>query len=198
MLAQFHDCIPGTTIRGAVDDNLEIYAKRSAQAKGLIGIALKSLSAASGCSVIDPLRLKRDHVFEYEGRLGWLSTDVYGQGQLVDRQDVSEPRARSEGDRHILSNSRFKLTIDQGRICSIFDLAADRELIEAGPGVDDAGLLLYEDYPLTYDAWDAEIYHLQSYSTLRFDSVTVKEDPLRASLIGEVSFGKSSATVTVS
>lgn len=197
MLAQFHDCIPGTTIRPVVDDNLEIYSKRSTQAKRLVQAALDILATDSKPCVIDPLRLQRSQVFEQNGQLAWLETDSHGLGSLIERNDLSAPRAYQEGNRYVLRNTRFELVISEGRITSLVDLAANRELITVGPGAVDGGLVLYEDYPLTYDAWDAEIYHLKSYTTLKFTEVSIEESPLRASLIGKVSFGRSSAIVKV-
>ena len=80
---------------------------------------------------------------------------------------------------------------------SLIDLALNRELILAGPGAETGGLMLYEDYPLAYDAWDVEIYHLQSYQTILFDQIELVEAPLRASLVATARFGKSTVKLTV-
>jgi alpha-mannosidase len=59
--------------------------------------------------------------------------------------------------------------------------------------------MIYEDLPLNYDAWDAEIYHLKCGSVIRFDKVSKgKEGNLQASLIAEASFGKSKAVLEIS
>jgi alpha-mannosidase len=210
MLAQFHDCLPGTTIKMVVNDNLEIYARRGKQARELIDAALTSLTGSKrvtdGASsspetlfAIDPLRLKRNEsVHLGHGKFGWLRTDPNGIGKLGGpTSSLHSPRAGQQGDAWVLFSDRFRLTISNGRINSLLDLAIDRELILPGPGADDGGLMLYEDYPLAYDAWDVEIYHLQSYRTIVFDEVTAAEDPLRASLIATAKFGKSTAKLTV-
>ena len=67
------------------------------------------------------------------------------------------------------------------------------------PVSEDCGLVIFEDFPLQYDAWDVEIYHLDSCRSIKFDEVSVSlQDPLRASLRAVAKFGKSTAALTVS
>lgn len=206
MLGQFHDCLPGTTIKSVVNDNLEIYARRSQQARQLIKEALAVLEASAGTpaghatSAIDALRLKRDEIIRLDnGKLGRLQTVSNGIGSIVTAPaELQSPQASKDGDVYTVSNARYSLSIGQGRITSLKDLRIGRELIAPGPGADDGGWMLHEDYPLTYDAWDVEIYHLKSFRTLQFDEVKVVEDPLRASLIATSRFGRSVAILTVS
>lgn len=201
MLAQFHDCLPGTTIKTVVLDNVEIYTKRGEQANKLIGQALAVLVDGSDKpTVVDPLRLERSAVYPYEGKLVWLRTDSSGIGALDQRPDrLTLPKAKQDGDSHKITNGRFSLSICDGRISSLYDSESKRELIAPGPGCDDAGLMIYEDLPLNYDAWDAEIYHLKCGSVIRFDSVSARQDSdLRATLVAEASFGKSKAVLEIS
>jgi alpha-mannosidase len=202
MLAQFHDCLPGTTIKTVVLDNLEIYSKRSNQAQALIDQALASLVDQSQPSetkmtVIDPLRLVRSERYD---KLSWLNTDSTGFGTISDElPSLTSPKTELHGDVWSVSNSRLRLSISKGRITSVYDTLVGRELIAPGPGCDDAGLMIYEDLPLNYDAWDAEIYHLKCGSAIYFDKVYNKKDEdLRATLVAEASFGDSKAVVEIS
>ena len=202
MLAQFHDCLPGTTIKTVVLDNLEIYSKRGAQARRLIEQALKILHPASNTvTVIDPLRSSRNEVYEHAGKLQWLQTDNTGLGSIVDISKKKLIPPKIEGDGCTISNSRFSLTVSKGRITSIYDKLALRELIVPGPGCNDGGLMIYEDLPLNYDAWDAEIYHLKCGSIIYFENVRPKsgvDETLRSTLVAESTFGDSKAVVEVS
>lgn len=203
MLAQFHDCIPGTTIRAVVEDNLEIYSKRSTQARRLIGDALAVLqSSVKTATVLDPLRVARQQVYEDASGLKWLKTDGNGIGTFTKPHGLIKATASVDGAESVLENLRLRVVVSGGRITSLYDKKADRELIGFGPGgIADAGLILYDDYPLTYDAWDAEIYHLKCGRAVTFDAVEVgktDKEGLRASLVARASFGKSSAAVTVS
>jgi alpha-mannosidase len=200
MLAQFHDCLPGTTIKTVVLDNLEIYSKRGAQAQSLIDIALESLVDASDSSaqtVIDPLRLVRSERYDTSS---WLTTDSTGFGTITPSlPPLDSPKTHLSGEVWTVSNSRFSLSISKGRITSVYDTILLRELIAPGPGCDDAGLMIYEDLPLNYDAWDAEIYHLKCGSAIYFDKVGNKVDEeLRATLVAEAKFGESQAIVEIS
>lgn len=201
LLNQFHDILPGTTISMVVGDVLDIYKRRSEQARSLIEAVLSVLSSKqSQPAIVDPLRLKRSEVYSDQGKLSWLQSDDNGIGGLstpnVDVQN--RPRAYQSGKDWVLQNQNFKLTISSGRISSLVDLVADRELILPGPGADDGGLMVYEDYPLAYDAWDVEIYHLDSFLSLKFEEVEAVEDDLRASLVATARIGKSTAKLTVS
>lgn len=199
MLAQFHDCLPGTTIKTVVLDNLEIYSKRGAQARELIGKALEVLvSSSSEVTIIEPLRLSRNEVYDHNGELKWLRTDN-GVGSFIDNGSLIFPHLGQKDEGWTISNSRFSLTISNGRISSIYDTLAKRELIAAGPGCNDGGLMIYEDLPLNYDAWDAEIYHLKCGSVINFDKVYAKEGGgLRQTLVAEASFGDSRAILKIS
>jgi alpha-mannosidase len=59
--------------------------------------------------------------------------------------------------------------------------------------------MIYEDLPLNYDAWDAEIYHLKCGSVITFDKVYAKDGgELRQTLVAEASFGDSKAVLEIS
>jgi alpha-mannosidase len=79
----------------------------------------------------------------------------------------------------------------------LIDLRLHRELIAAGLGTETGGLMLYEDLPLAYDAWDAEIYHLDCCRELEFGEVEVINGPLKSSLRATARFGSSSVHMTV-
>ncbi|KAL9934910.1 hypothetical protein V8E36_005986 [Tilletia maclaganii] len=95
-----------------------------------------------------------------------------------------------------LNNGVLSVKVSDGRISSIYDIEADRELIEKGQG---AGLTIAEDYPPTYDAWEVELYHLNTTENIKFDRVRISEaGPWRASLTLEASFGQSKVRFHVS
>ena len=212
MLNQFHDVLPGTTISMVVDDVLDIYRRRITQAEGLIENALSVLYPGSKVLssgqmapeekvfVIDPLRLAREEVTVFGNQKGSLaiSTKTDGSGRITSTT-VSGARASKSGDdSYLLENDDFRMTLRGGRITSLVDVPLARELILAGPGADSGGLMIYEDYPIEWDAWDVEVYHLNSYEALRFQQVEAGEEKSRAYLKATCNFGKSKGIVTVS
>ena len=209
MLGQFHDCLPGTTIRGVVDDNLEIYSRRTEQANQVLEAAFASVGltptpARSGAVIIDPLRLRREELYVSESsppQYFWLTSDECGNGSLASLPGgLTLPSAFHDAQTgtFVLENARFGITLSETRITSIFDKLNSREVIASGVGTHTAGLMLYEDFPLTYDAWDAEIYHLQMGQEISFDKVEIRGDGLRQSLVASAHFGQSFAEVIVS
>jgi alpha-mannosidase len=231
LLNQFHDVLPGTSIKLVVEDALAIYETRYKQAKILLEDVLIVLFPNSGAAngvrpsisseddsqliVVDPIRAPRTQLVEInhdssdllpseiakqktaDAVLALCQTDSVGLGQFIN-VPLSAPFARQEGDLYSLGNTQYTLTWEEGRLASLYDVDLERELIVPGPGVKDAGLVIYEDYPLAYDAWDAEIYHLDCASTVVFDKFEIIENgPLRASIKAIANWGNSVIALTV-
>ncbi|KAG6826715.1 hypothetical protein H0H92_014762 [Tricholoma furcatifolium] len=108
-------------------------------------------------------------------------------------------------DNFVLRNSSVQLTISKGRITSLLDVklgvmlttpTGRRELIPPGAT---GGLVIFDDQPLYWDAWDVEVYHLETAKPLEFTNVSVvAQGPLRASVKATVKYDKSTINVTIS
>ncbi|KAH9846547.1 galactose mutarotase-like domain-containing protein, partial [Lenzites betulinus] len=118
----------------------------------------------------------------------------YGTGMYADCKPVSVSRLGE--DHFVIRNASVQLTVSGGRITSLWDVALERELIPEG---ETGGLVIFDDRPNYWDAWDVEIHHLEKYNKLRFANVSVvAEGPLRASLRAEVKYGQSTINVLIS
>ncbi|KAI8992732.1 glycosyl hydrolases family 38 N-terminal domain-containing protein [Trametes punicea] len=119
---------------------------------------------------------------------------AYGTGMNADCMPVSAVRAGA--DQFILKNAAVELTIYGGRITRLYDVALERQLIPEG---ESGGLVIFDDRPNYWDAWDVEIHHLEKFKKLHFENVSVvDEGPLRASLKAEVRYGQSYIDVLIS
>ncbi|TFK38533.1 glycoside hydrolase family 38 protein [Crucibulum laeve] len=99
-------------------------------------------------------------------------------------------------DHFVLRNGSVQLTISQGRISSLIDVKLDRELIPEGST---GGLVIFQDRPNYWDAWDVEIHHLETAEPLAFTNVSVvSQGPLHASVRAQVKYGQSTIDVTIS
>ncbi|EGN94808.1 glycoside hydrolase family 38 protein [Serpula lacrymans var. lacrymans S7.3] len=99
-------------------------------------------------------------------------------------------------DHFVLRNASVQLTISDGRITSLVDVKLGRELIPKGST---GGLVIFEDRPNYWDAWDVEIHHLETPNLLKFSKVeVVAEGPLRAAVKTQVKYGQSTIDVTIS
>ncbi|KDR78195.1 hypothetical protein GALMADRAFT_245234 [Galerina marginata CBS 339.88] len=99
-------------------------------------------------------------------------------------------------DHFVLRNGSVQLTISKGRISSLVDVKLNRELIAEGMT---GGLVIFQDRPNYWDAWDVEVHHLETADPLEFSNVSVvSQGPLRAAVRAEVRYGQSTISVTIS
>jgi alpha-mannosidase len=207
-----------------VDDAVEIYTRRTMEAKALLEGALGAYRSFSGgvntsggsrnLVALDSMRIRRRQVIQVPSQyaellpqhqtldgstvLGLLSGEQ-GRGHFTSSpKGAVTPSAIFDGESYILRNADFELTVCAGRITSIVDIKERRELVRPGPGARTAGLMIYEDLPLSYDAWDAEVYHLDMGREVMFDEVDVCNGPLRSGLRCTARFGKSRVVLSVS
>ncbi|KAJ1035181.1 hypothetical protein NDA18_000777 [Ustilago nuda] len=199
LLNQFHDCLPGSSIRKVYDDLEEMYADMAVKGQKLWRQALNALgvggevvgASKSAYAAINTLDLPRRELVEVElgssmpraeaivlshqsmqlCRAGQsallLLEDPTGRGQatVVDNQSVSLQDSQTvkaeqlDHNSFLLQSPAIAVKVSKGRITSIYDRLADRELIEGGRT---AGLAISEDYPPQFDNWETELYSLDT------------------------------------
>ena len=210
LLNQFHDVLPGSTISMCVTDALEIYERRIKQAEQLIEEALKALypetspltasnSPTDHIMAVDALHTPRGQVLAVGDAFQMADITAGGTGTVssLPSTGFTAPRAYKDGETTVLENRDFRLGFSKGRLSSLIDRHLDRELILPGVGAETAGLMMYDDYPLKFDAWDVEIYHLNAGRAILFDSAEPEEHGRRASVKAVAKFGHSLAELTV-
>ena len=95
-----------------------------------------------------------------------------------------------------LHSEDIRLCIKDGRICSLYDKQSKRELMPKGMT---GGMVIMEDLPNDYDAWEIESYHLQKQRHLKFEDVKVLENgPVRTTIGANVYLDKSVIEVNIS
>lgn len=96
----------------------------------------------------------------------------------------------------VLSNSQYRVTVSEGIITSLYDLRAGRQVIPEGCSANQ--LLLFDDKPLYWQAWDVETYHLPSYRELQGGvSIVTEHGPLRVSITTTTRISERSSIKTV-
>ena len=176
LLNQFHDILPGSSIRLVYERTWREHAEILAAAEnGMKQAAAKLFSACENtCTAVNTLSCEWNgllsvpeswqgyEVFDPDGKSlpvhdgnqvlitipasSWIS---FRRGKKVScrEQQLTEP---------VLENERIRYTFDrEGRLISAYDKTAGSEIMEA-PG---NRLALYQNLPPTYDAWDMEIYY---------------------------------------
>ena len=193
LLNQFHDILPGSSIRWVYRDAKSSYEMLNERLEKLIADSLAALRSI-------PEEQPTEAPLRHEGRLtvvanasphGRDGVVAFGAGPAEARTTTPVQR---EGDSYVLDNGQLRVHIGpDGTIDSIRDLGLDRELVPAGAK---ANLLqLHPDFPITYEAWDIDEYYRHTKTDLTdVDSITVEGDEV----VVRRSFDSSTAVQRVS
>src|SRR5215208_5644088 len=148
LLNQFHDILPGSSIREVYEDAERDLAQVAARATQLRDAAVAALGEREGEPA--PLNLTpfaREEIVERDGVLQAVRAPAHGFGERAELED----EARLDG--LTLANGRLRATFDeQGRLTSL--LHDGREALAAPANVFE----LSDDRPVAYDAWEIEPY----------------------------------------
>lgn len=197
LLCQFHDCLPGSSIEMCYDDTDEIYAGVFSTGYKLKKEVLEALGFGGKHSnndlvAINTMPWARSEIVKVSDVLpnsnGPSYALVSGNTGVISAQLLSATQKPSVSVQQIregvfrLSNSKLRLDVQNGVIVSLYDLDADREVIardgKAGQ------LVIFDDKPLYWQAWDVEVFHLDSRKELSSSQTTIAEDsPYRVSVV---------------
>ena len=165
LVNQFHDILPGSSIRLVHEESERDLAAVLEGAEALIG---------SGPTPVNTLCFARREVVESpDGGLHVLEAAPYAVGAIV---AAGEELAESE--ELVLENAHLRAALSpEGRLLSLVHKETGRETL-AAPG---NRLELYEDRPVQFDAWDIDPAHLRTRRDAPpFDSYeVVTASPLR-------------------
>ncbi len=190
LLNQFHDIIPGSSITEVYQDSARDYTQVEAIGvealdSGLAALAANIETATGGTLIYNPLSWAREDVAVLPKELGsdgQDAEDLDGNPIVVTPLNGKIPATgyavvsgvASDGENELsisldaLENRFFKITLDENReISSILDKRAGHEVIDAGSYCKGNALLTFEDKPLTYDAWDIDIFYYDKMYTVQ-------------------------------
>ena len=195
LLCQFHDCLPGSCIEMVYRDSDELYAKVFKTGDKLLKDALSSLGisdkTSSECNLtaINTLPWPRAEIMKVpkgEGEFALVKVDQ-GISSVETLPGQAEPAATVTEIRKgafELSNTRLKVQVENGAITSLVDRYEDRDIMRKGQKANQ--LVIFDDKPLYWQAWDVEVYHLRSRRELHPNtSAIVENGPHMVSLVTE-------------
>lgn len=158
LLNQFHDIIPGSSIREVYEDSLRQYRSLQIGAEGMIRPVLEQLAeqtAGNGILCYNPTSFERNACVEIEGKPVYIE-HIPPMGYCVARPVKPEKTMRVSTEE--MENEFFRLRFDsKGMISELYDKRAERQVLQAGC----CGnvLTVFEDKPVKYPAWDVMIYY---------------------------------------
>lgn len=204
LLCQFHDVLPGSCIEMVYQDTEPLYAKAYEKGKTLLDKAQKHLGLGQGSqTVLNTLAWPRSEIVKATDVSAFSTSQKTQDGSFVPAMSngigcsaisdfqYTPVTVETKGDNYILKNSQVQATIKGGQLVSFIDLGLGRELIPEGAIGN--RLVLHDDQPLYWDAWDVEIHHLEKFDHITPGKVTILDKgPLRASLLVEQRISKDS------
>ena len=177
LLNEFHDILPGSSIRLVYEDAERDLAEVERGANALCG---------AGETPVNTIGFQRREVTAApDGALVVVEAEPYAVGAVVEAEDS----VRVDG--LTLENGQLRATLNaDGSVASAFDKLSAREAL-AGSG---NRFELYDDRPVDFDAWDIDPFHLQTRRDAPpADSHRVtRESPLR----GEITFERELGTAS--
>ncbi|OJD23867.1 hypothetical protein ACJ73_04777 [Blastomyces percursus] len=208
LLCQFHDCLPGSSIEMCYDDSDKEYAQVFATGSKLRKEALKVLGFSSqesksdcGFVAINTLPWPRSEIVRVDNASTASGKPQYALAEggmgVIAVQPLGSVRSPSVSLKEVkpgvfrLSNSKLSLEVSNGVITSLVDLDEKREVIAKGGKANQ--LVIFDDKPLYWQAWDVEVYHLESRKELKSETTKIAENsPHRVSVVTETKISDKS------
>ncbi len=158
---QFHDIIPGSSIKEVYEDSKAEYEKVANTAGCVFADAINSIATGiktdGGYLVYNPTSFEVSDIVKIGGR------DTYFENIPAHGYAVVKPSSTKNSvvvSDKCIENDKVKVTLDKKyEIVSIYDKENGRELIEQGKNAN--VLEVFEDYPRAYDAWEITEYYKQ-------------------------------------
>jgi len=96
----------------------------------------------------------------------------------------------------VMQNDQLTVQVERGCITSLFDRKAGREIIPEGGKANQ--LVIFDDKPLYWQAWDVEVYHLDTRAEVPYGETKILEDSEhRVSVVTEARISEESSIKTV-
>lgn len=201
LVDQFHDIIPGSSIREVYEDSDRDYAHIRTVAGRIIDESAKEIASKVKTDkkyiVFNPHSVAGRGFVKADGKTCYakgIPQKGYAAADLCDSCGVE---AGIADGRAIFTNRYYVAEIDlSGALVRLYDRENDREVLRNGGKGNE--LRIYEDYPDQYDAW--EIQEFSGYKYVTPDdavSAEIVSDGVRRGLRTERHHGGSSIVQTV-
>jgi alpha-mannosidase len=197
---QFHDILPGSSIAQVYEDTAAEHAAATRLLLEVRDTALASLvtGSVSDAVVVSSTPWARTQVVEgLDDRLVQVHAPAYGFMALATATQL-EPApplvAEADDGGFTMSNGLIRVRVDaRGEVVALVDLTSGRDVVASGRAVN--ALVLYEDRPVMWDAWDIDAYYTDKPAPLDgVESINLERDPsgLRLEVCVQRRSGRSS------
>lgn len=161
LLNQFHDIIPGSSIKEVYEVSKQQYEEIGAKAQDMQEKAYRdiaeNLHTDGGILVFNPNSFAGSGTVGVDGRQVYVS-DIPAKGYKVVKEYAITDKSRVSPTE--MENDFFKITLDsRGTFTSLWDKRANREVLRGGQRGN--VLTAYEDIPRKYDNWEISNYYTE-------------------------------------
>lgn len=197
LLNQFHDILPGSSIKEVYDDAFRIYEEAYESGKSISDNVLseiaKNVKAENGVLVYNPNSFEVTDHAEYDGKYIYAE-NIPAMGWKVIEEKEDSPAVSA--DKNSLENIRYKITFDEnGNIVSIIDKKHNREIVQENRFLN--AIEVYENIPYCYDAWEiSEYYKDKCMPLVSKEDITVEKGANFAEIKVTRKFSKSTLVQT--
>ena len=154
---QFHDIIPGSSIKEVYEQSDKDYIQIMKTGEHILSTALTEISGAvksgGGVFVYNPLSFENSGIVSVDG-VKMYAEKIPPKGWKVLNPIQTNNIKLSE---NAIENKFFRIKFKDGNIISIYDKKNKREVIKKGHSAN--VLQAFEDYPGCFDAWDIQSYY---------------------------------------
>ena len=206
LLCQFHDCLPGSAIEMAYDESDKMYAEVFSTGHKVLKNALSVLgfsryeAGKDKPVALNTLPWHRAEIMQLPRSRKAADPEyvlVQGNQGTADVEVLSNSTNSGASVKEVktgvfqLSNEHYQFKVENGTITSLIDRKADREIIAKGEKANQ--LVVFDDKPLYWQAWDVEVFHLESREVLSSGKTSIVENsPHRVSVITETKVSEES------
>ncbi|KAI1416030.1 galactose mutarotase-like domain-containing protein [Hypoxylon sp. FL1857] len=207
LLCQFHDCLPGSAIEMCYDDSDELYAKVFDIGKAIykdiykhFGVTEAGPSSSNGeFFALNTLPWHRKEIVELPKAAIGIAC---GSENIVNIKPFKTKAAKAvtieevrEGV-FVMQNDQLTVKVENGTITSLVDRREGREIISNGGKANQ--LVIFDDKPLYWQAWDVEVYHLDTRKVVPYGRTKILENKEhRVSVVTEAKISENSSIETV-
>jgi alpha-mannosidase len=211
LLNQFHDIIPGSSIREVNEESEADYARILEGASQLAQRAIAATGEGPGLRVLNTCSWQRRGLVELpDALIKTPQTSFCGQPlQMVSVPSMGTAPASSEppvpvtiksGEAGFVLENQFlraELSL-AGKLTRLFDKSAQREALQ--PGAVGNQFVIFDDNPTILDAWDVDVFHLEcrDKDLAAKNARLLESGPLRAMVEFQFAFGNSTLAERVS
>ncbi len=220
VLHQFHDIIPGSSIRAVYEDSIVNYEKADAQGEEAKEVAFKTLledadhtysvystNSFGGKELVLIPEMEEGIFTDAEGNVLEAQKCEYGYEVLVDVKPFAavavtfKPGKAVEADTPFVLNGNVLETpiytiewSESGQLTKIYDKEAERNVLKEGQ--EGNVLEFFEDKPIDNDAWDIDIFYFQKMQKINVVKAPemIYNGPLKAVIRFEYAHSQSTFT----